>query len=143
MKLIKLFIFILFSTFCKAQTMPAPLPPLSSEKEAIIDEMIKATKYESSFYSNCILSVRFYGDKNNWKENKIQEVMKSIRFSDFKPIFCSYFSYLTDDEIKSITTLFSKLNNNHHDDFMINNNSLNGELEFYIRKVIGSQYLKK
>jgi hypothetical protein len=145
MSFTKLFLCILLiiPSLCHAQTMPAPIQPPTEEKAILLDEMILATKYESSFYSKCIISIRFYGDTNHWDENRIQQTMRSVHFSDFKSVFCSHFSDLTIEELKDITTVFKKLNKTKRDGFIITSNFLEGELDFYIRKVINGAYLKK
>jgi hypothetical protein len=145
MRFTRLFLFILFTipSLCQAQTMSAPIQTPTEEKAVLLDEMILATKYESSFYSKNIISIRFYGDTNHWDESRIQQIMRSVHFSDFKSVFCSHFSDLTIEELKDITMVFKKLNKTKRDGFIITSNFLEGELDFYIRTVISGAYLKK
>jgi hypothetical protein len=141
----KLFLFILFTipSLCQAQTMSAPIQPPIEEKAVLLDEMILAIKYESSFYSKCIISIRFYGDTNHWDERRIQQTIRSVHFSDFKSVFCGHFSDFTIEELKDITMVFKKLNKTKRDGFIITSNFLEEELDFYIRTVISGAYLKK
>ena len=123
MNSIKILILSLLLTpfICKCQNLPPPPALPTIENKALIEKIIKITRYEDYFYNKCIKRIKDYGLNNAWDSVKINIIIKSINFEDFNSAIFNFFARNTKNELESIFKIFMSLNENNSSEWLIAN----------------------
>jgi dGTP triphosphohydrolase len=135
--------FLIINSFCiKAQGSPPP-PAAPTEKNAIlITEIIKVTHYEYYFQSTCSTAVIKSAVENAWSKEKLNEVLKSIKFKYFESTIYNLFAKNSTEELKEIIKLYKKLNKKgSFYALLITNEMVENNLNLFKKSLVEGKYV--
>ncbi|WP_426279160.1 hypothetical protein ACN9MN_08020 [Chryseobacterium sp. S-02] len=143
MKNILLLLTFFVTSFALAQAPPPPSMPTEDNK-ILIDELIKVTEFENYFNNYCKNKVEQTTKENNWDDKKKQEIIKSIRFSEFTDNIYNNFARNTKEDLEEIIILIKKLNQKRNlssTKLIISNLMIQNNLEGYVKSLLRGDYL--
>ena len=136
---------LILSSYIKVsgQVAPPPMAMPTDSSNILIDKIIAVTNHEQYFTDYCTKKVMAYAEENNWTQDKINEILGSIKFKYYNSTIYNSYAFYTPAQLTKLLGALTELmkDSKSCQTFILTNQMMQINLDLFVKSVLEGKYV--
>ena len=128
------------NSWCQDTQKPPSSIAADKGKKLLVEELMKASRYEEFFREYCYEKIDEKAKKMKWNAELIKERKMTVNFNDFKKLtIYDELSLIPSEQLENLINVFKQVNNKNVSPFFITSSIIQSNLETFVERYLGKE----